>query len=114
MPRINAKHIAFGAALFLTAPLALAQSGGDFAEDTLANYADARGEIMEVSRSYRQDMQEVESREAAQEMREQMQTEMISVVNDAGLSVEEYNEITKAMREDDALRQKVQSMQKGS
>jgi hypothetical protein len=96
------------------APIVIRQSGSDIWEDELATYAGAQSEIMEVSKSYRQDMQEIESREAAQELREQMQTEMIGVVNDAGLSVEDYNKITQAIREDEALRQKVQSMQGGS
>lgn len=108
------KHFAAITAVLLTAPLAMAQNADSFADETLASYADARSEIMEVSRSYREDMQQVDSRAAAQELREQMQTEMIGVVQDADLTVDEYNTITRAMREDEALRQKVQSMQDGS
>lgn len=105
------KSIALSAALLLTAPVGMAQNNKDFSDEELAKYASARADIMEVSESYRSDMQNVDNEQDAQKLRKEMQDEMMGVVKDAGLSVKEYNKMTKAVRQDEELRKKVQKMQ---
>lgn len=109
----TSKSLALSAALLLAAPVTMAQGEAKFSDEELKKYASARSEIMEVSESYRSDMQDVESKKEAQELRKQMQDEMMGVVKNAGLSVEAYNKMTKAVRQDKELQQKVQKMQGG-
>ena len=113
MLKKTSKSLAISAALLLSAPLSMAQSEQGFSDEKLSKYAQARSEIQAVSKSYRSKMQEAEDQKAAQEMRKEMQDEMMTAVKDNGLSVEEYNEITKAVRQDEELRQKVRSMEGG-
>jgi hypothetical protein len=107
------KSLALSAALLLTAPVGMAQNEKEFSDEELAKYAQARAEILEVSKSYRSDMQNAENEQEAQKLRKELQDEMMGVVKDAGMSVKEYNKMTKAVRQDEKLRKKVQNMQGG-
>lgn len=108
------KSIALSAALLLTAPVTMAQEESGFSDEKLSQYASARSEIKEVSQSYRGDMQQAENKKEAQKLRKEMQDAMVGAVKSSGLSVEEYNKITKAMRQDKELQSKVRSMQSNS
>jgi len=106
------KSIALSAALLITAPVTMAQEQKEasFSDDQLSQYASARSEIKEVSQSFRGDMQEAENKKEAQKLRKEMQEAMVGAVESSGLSVEDYNKITKAVRQDKELQSKVRSM----
>ncbi len=106
------KSIALSAALLITAPVTVAQEQKEasFSDDQLSQYASARSEIKEVSQSFRGDMQEAENKKEAQKLRKEMQEAMVGAVESSGLSVEDYNKITKAVRQDKELQSKVRSM----
>lgn len=104
---INGKHIALGLILMAAAPLAVAQSGQDFDDQTLASYAEARSEIRDISQSYQQEMEQAEDREAAQELQQEMRDEMVEAVEASGISVQEYNTITQEASKDRELRQRI-------
>lgn len=107
----TSKTLALSAALLLTAPMSMAQDSNKVSEDDLATYAEARNELAEVSQSYRSKMKEAENKQEAQKMRKQMQEEMTGTIEEVGLSVKEYNQITKALRDDKELRERLRSMQ---
>jgi hypothetical protein len=73
-------------------------------------FVEAQTEVIKISEKWNARMQEAESPEAAQEIRGQAHEEMVSAVEDAGLSVEEFNQIATAAQADPELQNRLRSM----
>ena len=76
-------------------------------DQTLDNFSDAYVEVRDIQSDFADKLGSVEDREKAQEMQREAQEEMVSAVEDAGLSVQEYNQVASQMQNDPELREKV-------
>lgn len=93
--------------------IALAQGAADGGADTISNgqlasFAEANSEIRDITVTYQERAQ---AGKDVADLQPQMQQEMIAAVESAGLSVEDYNSIARAVQADPALQQKLQSLQ---
>ncbi len=91
------------------APHAQAQQQG-FSEEQLRSFVAATEEISKINAKYSGRIQNTQSQKDALELREEAQSEMVSAVQDEGLSVEEYNAIAQVAQGNPKLLQRIQQM----
>ncbi len=107
-------------ALLFAAPAAMAQSAGQgynppppqsapaqVDDATIDKFADAYADVQSIQQDFSQQLQGVESDEQARVLQMKAQEQMISAVEGAGLSVQDYNNVVTMMDQDPGLRQKV-------
>lgn len=75
--------------------------------ETLDSFADAYVKVRNIQSDFADQLGNVEDREKAQSLQREAQEEMVSAVKDAGLSVQEYNQVASQMQNDPELREKV-------
>ncbi|SRR5690625_579532 len=90
---------------------AAAQQQVEVTDDQLQTYAEAEQKVQEIRDDFQQKMPNAESPEEAQTLQQEAQQEMVSAVEDAGLTVEEYNQIASLMQTNPELRQRMESLQ---
>ncbi|MFC3607501.1 DUF4168 domain-containing protein [Stutzerimonas tarimensis] len=118
----------FAAVLALGAPLAQAQAQAqapatqgapatgaapmaqNFSDEQLERYAESLGEIVEIREDFTARLEDTSDVEEARELQQQAQQEMMTAVEDNGMSVEEYNAISQALQTDPDLRDRVIAM----
>ena len=83
----------------------------DVSDDQVSAFAEAQTRVAEIGQKWTPRMQEAESKEAVQKARQSAQQEMVIAVENAGLSVQEYNKIARAAQADEELRGRIQSEQ---
>lgn len=88
-------------------------SSQDFSDEQLQQFADASEEIAQVSQKYTKQLQNADDEAKQKELREKANEEMVSVVEDSGMSVEEFNSIGQAIQQDPQLMKRVQGMVQG-
>lgn len=89
------------------------QEGGsvdDYSDQELQNYVLAMQDVSEIGQEKEPEIANAESEEEAQEIWQDAQEEMASAVEERGLTVEKYNEITQAAQTDPELAEKLNSM----
>lgn len=79
-------------------------------DQQLKTYAGAVRKVSEVVAEYQPRLEAAEGAEAKQAVRVEADQKMVSQVEANGMSVAEYNGISRAVREDPNLRQKVEQM----
>jgi hypothetical protein len=82
----------------------------DFSEDTLENFAEAKIEIDEIRSAYSEELKSVEDPDKARELQDKYTKKMISAVESNDLSINKYNGIIQAMRNNPELLEKVENM----
>lgn len=87
-----------------------AAPAADFSDAKLESYAEAVVGIQQVNQKWQTEMNAAQSQEEADKIREQSFTEMEKVVQDKGLTVQEYNDITVAAQSNPDLNQKILAM----
>lgn len=80
----------------------------DLSEEDIDTFVGAFVAVQEVREDFANRLQEAEDETEAQSMQQEAQDEMVSAVEDAGMSVEEYNEVAMALQNDPELMQEVQ------
>ncbi len=87
------------------------QQGGQAAANvddaSLNKFKDAFGEVNSIRESFAGKLENVEDPQKAQKLQQQAQQDMVSAVEDAGLSVQEYNQIFAAVQQSPELQKKV-------
>lgn len=81
----------------------------DVNDETLNKFADAYGKVQSIQQDFAKDLQQVSEESEAQELQRSAQDEMMEAVEDSGLSVTEYNEISVAVSADPELQARVRS-----
>jgi len=76
----------------------------------LEQYVSAAQEITDIRETYISAMNDAETQEEAQAMQTEAQQQIVGAVEDAGLSVQAYNDIGQAIQSDPSLREKAESM----
>lgn len=109
-------------ALGLTGPLAVAQSktatGAGSAtqqviqpsEEQLQRYAGAVKKVSAVAADYQPKLQTAQDDDARQVVRVEADQKMVDVVEADGMSIQEYNGISRAVQRDPNLRQRVEAL----
>lgn len=72
------------------------------------SFAAAMLDVQQLGQEWTQRMQETEDQEELSQMQQEAQEEMISAIEDHGMTVEEYNEIATAAQQDPELAQEIQ------
>ncbi|WP_019625665.1 DUF4168 domain-containing protein [Thioalkalivibrio sp. ALJT] len=80
----------------------------DLSEQDIDTFVSAFVAVQEVREDFANRLQSAEDETEAQSMQQEAQDEMVSAVEDAGMSVEEYNEVAMALQNDPELMQEVQ------
>jgi hypothetical protein len=75
---------------------------------TLDRFAEAYVAIRRIQSDFADQLGEVEEREKARELQQEAQEKMVTAVEEAGLSVSEYNQVARRMQNDPELREKVE------
>lgn len=112
------KHILFGLTFGFAVALvpAMAEetqqsiSADDVTDQQLEQFADALSDVRELGSQYSTEISAAESQEEAQELQREAQTEMVAAVEEAGLSVREYNTIAELMSQNPDLMERVETM----
>ncbi|WP_024327178.1 DUF4168 domain-containing protein [Thioalkalivibrio sp. AKL19] len=80
----------------------------DLSEEDIDTFVTAFVAVQEVREDFADRLQNAEDETEAQSMQQEAQDEMVNAVEDAGMSVEEYNEVAMALQNDPELMQEVQ------
>ncbi|MBK1734580.1 hypothetical protein CKO15_04620 [Halorhodospira abdelmalekii] len=80
-----------------------------FSDAQVERFVQAYLDIIDIQEAYTSEIQEADGGEQARELQEQANDDMVSAIEDNGLSVPEYSEIANAMDMDPELRDEVSS-----
>jgi hypothetical protein len=107
----------------MTVPLAAQDYGGqqyqqkqqqppqtDFEDKDLEKFAKAQSKVDEIRSEYSEALSQVEDNADAQALQETYSHRMVQVIENTGLSVEDYNNVIMAMQGDAELREKVSNL----
>jgi GTP1/Obg family GTP-binding protein len=72
--------------------------------------AGALTEVRDLGNEYSEQIASAQDQQEAQELQQEAQVEMVAVVEDTGLTVEEYNQIAQQLSQDQELLERVQAM----
>ncbi|MGM0450685.1 MAG: DUF4168 domain-containing protein [Pseudomonadota bacterium] len=125
---IRITSLALALALGLTGAQALAQDYGsdegqqqdpgmeqsqepaDFSDEELQQFVDLQDRIGEIREEYVSQIEDAESEDKARELQQEAQSEMVSAIEDAGMSVQEYNAIAVAYNSNPDIQERVDEM----
>ncbi len=98
------------AALALTLGLAAAPAMAQqqFSDQQLDAFAETVVAVNPLIMDWNQKIQSAQSEQEKQQLAEQARTQVVSVIEDGGLSIETYNQIAQAAQNDPDLRQDIQ------
>ena len=82
----------------------------ELSDETLEQFTDAMAEVRSIGQEYSDRIANAEGAEEAQALQRDAQEEMMSAVEEAGLSVQQYNAIAQRMNQDPELMERVQDM----
>lgn len=108
LKRLSRAAAAFAFAIGLAAaPAAMAQSQ-DFTETQLDSFAETVVAVNPLIMDWNQKIQQAESEEQAKSLAEEAKAEVVSTIEDGGLTVETYNQIAQAAQNDPELRKQIE------
>ncbi len=82
----------------------------DFSEGELEKFAEAQSEVEEIRNEYSDEVSDVEDTEKARELQDKYAEKMVDSIEETGLDVETYNEISMAIQNDPDLKEKIENM----
>lgn len=99
-------------AAFMVSPAVVAEngSGGRFGQQNLETFLEARAEVLNVQKEYSSRLQSVEDDQEVADLQAEVREKMVMVVQDAGLSVDEFNRIAQAAQNDPDVAAKLESL----
>lgn len=86
------------------------QQNTDFSDEELQNFVELQDEIGKVREDYVSQIESAESEDKARELQQKAQTEMVKVIEDAGMTVEGYNAIAVAYNSNPEIQERVDKM----
>ena len=125
---IRITSLAFALTLGLTGAQALAQDYGsgedqqqdpgmeqsqqpaDFSDEELQQFVDLQDRIGEIREEYVSQIESAESEDKARQLQQEAQSEMVTAIEDAGMSVQEYNAIAVAYNSNPDIQERVDEM----
>ena len=88
------------------------QKSADFSDKQLKNFVELQDKIGKVREKYVSQIESAESEDKARELQQKAQTEMVKVIEDQGMSVEQYNAIAVAYNSNPDIQKRVDKMSK--
>lgn len=85
-------------------------SAADISDEKLKAVARAYIEVFQINKSYEPKIEAAQTTDEADELREAANQEMIDVIeNEENVTVNEYNDVINALRDDEELRDRLQA-----
>lgn len=111
---------ALSGSFFAAAPVMAQQStpseaapATDVTDAELVRFANAMGAVSGIREQYSQRIQESANADEAQQLQQEAIDKMTTAVEDTGMSVDEYNSIATALRDDQQLMERLQNLMEG-
>lgn len=82
----------------------------DFTDSELQTFVEIQKDIGDIRNEYAGKLQSVQDQQKAEQLQQQARDELIKVVEEADLTVDEYNEIAQAYQVSPEVRQRVNEM----
>lgn len=86
------------------------QTADDFSDSDLESFAEAQSEVDEIRSEYSEELSGVEDTDKARELQDKYADQMVEAIEEAGLDVQTYNEISMAVQNDSELQEKIDGM----
>jgi len=86
------------------------QQQADFSDEELQQFVELQDQIGDVRDEYVSRIESADSEDQARELQQEAQTEMVEVIEDAGMSVQEYNAIAVAYNSDPSIQERVDEL----
>lgn len=86
------------------------QQPADFSDDELRTFVELQDEIGEVREEYVARIESADSEDQARQLQQEAQSEMVDAIENAGMSVQEYNAIAVAYNSDPSVQERVDEM----
>ena len=84
-------------------------------EDVSAeNFVEAHKSVVEVQQKYMPQMQQAETQKQLEDLQSQAQVELISAIEDSGITVDEYNWVVNNYKDDPELKKNLEEAFKNS
>ena len=90
-----------------------AQQANDFSDDELQQFVELQGRIGDIREEYVGKIESAESEDKARELQQEAQSAMVSAIEDAGMSVQDYNAIAVAYNSNPDVQERVDQMADG-
>ena len=84
------------------------QQKTDFSDEKLNQFAKAYDQVQNIQQTYTNKMKQINNKEKAKELQDKYTQKMIKVIRNQDLTVSEYNQIFKAMKNNPEIKDKVQ------
>ncbi|MEA5446357.1 DUF4168 domain-containing protein [Gammaproteobacteria bacterium AB-CW1] len=91
-------------------PMPQQQEAPEVTDDQINAFVDAYIAVNEVREEYTERLQNADDQEHAQELQQEANDAMTSAIADAGLEIEEYQEVAMAVNADSEIREQVTEM----
>lgn len=82
----------------------------DFSDKELKNFVELQDKIGNVREEYVSQIESAESEEKARKLQQEAQSEMVEVIEEEGMSVEEYNAIAVAYNSNPEIQERVDEL----
>lgn len=86
------------------------QKAEDFSKKELKNFVKLQEKIGKVREEYVSQIESAENEEKARKLQQEAQSEMVKVIEEQGMSVEEYNAIAVAYNSNPEVQEKVDNL----
>ncbi len=99
-------------AAFTVMPAAVAENGssGDFEQQELETFLEARADVLDIQEEYSNRLQSAEDDQAVADLQSEAREKMAAAVEDAGISVEKFNRIAQAAQNDPDVAAELESL----
>src|SRR6056297_1494578 len=85
------------------------QQKTDFSDEKLDQFAKAYDQVQNIQQTYTDKMKQINNKKKAKELQDKYRQKMIKVIRNQDLTVSEYNQIFKAMKNNPEIKDKVQN-----
>lgn len=86
------------------------QQQSKISDEKLRQFSEARAAVQSVQQEYSQSIESTQDEQEAQGLREEAQEVMVEAVRDTGLSVSEYNQISRRARSDENMARRLENL----
>ena len=86
------------------------QQAADFSDEELQQFVDLQSEIGDIREEYVSKIENADSEDKARELQQEAQSAMVSAIEEAGMSVQDYNAIAVAYNSNPDVQKRVDGM----
>ncbi len=86
------------------------QQQADFSKQELQQFVTAKAEVDQIRSDFSEELQGVEDSKKARQLQDKYTQKMVDAVQDTGMSVQEYNEISRAAQTNPDVGEKIEKM----